>query len=436
MTRLNRDWALATALTAIALIQRVWGLAYPRGYIFDETYYAKNAFALSRYGVEVNVLNRAPEFVVHPPVGKWLIAIGIKLFGNNEFGWRISAAVIGSFSVTLMYFTARKLFNSQFLNVVASFLILVDGLHLVHSRVALLDIFLMFFIQVALLAVLYSRYWIAGFALGLACGVKWSGLYFLIAFALLVLIFDWIRYRFLGYENPIKEFLQKDFLKRTLQFIFLPLLTYMLSWSGWFFSKSGWDRHWSKNPFKSLWHYHAEILNFHTNLTEKHPYMANPWSWLIMGRPTSFFYETPNTCGVKNCSREVLALGTPLIYWSIAVAFIIVIGIWIQSRDLTAGIILTAIGAGYLPWFAFQKRTMFTFYTISFEPFLMLLLIYLLHRYFQSAKDEEQLQKRKSVAFAIGAIYLACFLYFLPIYYGQTLTYNSWYDHMWLPSWI
>ena len=339
-------------------------------------------------------------------------------------------------SVTLMYFTARKLFNSQFLSVAASFLILVDGLHLVHSRVALLDIFLMFFIQVALLAVLYSRYWIAGFALGLACGVKWSGLYFLIAFALLVLIFDWIRYRFLGYENPIKEFLQKDFLKRTLQFIFLPLLTYMLSWSGWFFSKSGWDRHWSKNPFKSLWHYHAEILNFHTNLTEKHPYMANPWSWLIMGRPTSFFYETPNTCGVKNCSREVLALGTPLIYWSIAVAFIIVIGIWIQSRDLTAGIILTAIGAGYLPWFAFQKRTMFTFYTISFEPFLMLLLIYLLHRYFQSAKDEEQLQKRKSVAFAIGAIYLACFLYFLPIYYGQTLTYNSWYDHMWLPSWI
>ena len=152
----------------------------------------------------------------------------------------------GSFSVTLMYFTARKLFHSQFLSVAATFLILVDGLHLVHSRVALLDIFLMFFIQVALLAILYTRYWIAGFALGLACGVKWSGLYFLIAFALLVLIFDWIRYRFLGYENPIKEFLQKDFLKRTLQFIFLPLLTYMLSWSGWFFSKSGWDRNWSK----------------------------------------------------------------------------------------------------------------------------------------------------------------------------------------------
>ena len=335
MTRLNRDWALALGLTAIALLQRIWGLAYPKGYIFDETYYAKNAFAISRYGVEVNVLKHTPEFVVHPPVGKWIIAIGIKLFGNNEFGWRFSAAIIGSASVTLMYFTARKLFHSTFLSTAAAFLILVDGLHLVHSRVALLDIFLMFFIQIAFLAILYLRYWIAGIALGLACGVKWSGLYFLIAFALLVLVLDWIRYRYYGFEKPIKEIVKRDFIWRILQFGLLPLLTYIASWSGWFLSKNGWDRHWSNNPFKSLWHYHWEILNFHTNLTEKHPYMANPWSWLIMGRPTSFFYETPNTCGSKSCSKEVLALGTPLIYWSIAIALFVVVGIWIQSRDVT-----------------------------------------------------------------------------------------------------
>ena len=115
MTRLQRDWLIASALTAIALIQRLWGLGYPKGYIFDETYYAKNAFSLSRYGVEENVLTHNPDFIVHPPVGKWFIAIGIKLFGNNEFGWRFSAAVIGSLSVTVMFFTARKLFNSTFL---------------------------------------------------------------------------------------------------------------------------------------------------------------------------------------------------------------------------------------------------------------------------------------------------------------------------------
>ena len=79
---------------------------------------------------------------------------------------------------------------------------------------------------------------------------------------------------------------------------------------------------------------------------------------------------------------------------------------------------------------------MFTFYTISFEPFLMLILIYVLAKYLSGAKDEENLTKRKSTAIAIGVIYLACFLYFLPLYYGVTITYNSWYDHMWLPSWI
>ena len=155
-----------------------------------------------------------------------------------------------------------------------------------------------------------------------------------------------------------------------------------------------------------------------------------------MGRPTSFYYETPKTCGASSCSREVIALGTPLIYWSIAIALLVVIGIWIQSRDLTAGVLLTAVGAGYIPWFFFQKRTMFTFYTISFEPFLMLILIYVLAKYLSGAKDEENLTKRKSTAIAIGVIYLACFLYFLPLYYGVTITYNSWYDHMWLPSWI
>ena len=155
-----------------------------------------------------------------------------------------------------------------------------------------------------------------------------------------------------------------------------------------------------------------------------------------MGRPTSFYYETPKTCGASSCSREVIALGTPLIYWSIAIALLVVIGMWIQSRDLTAGVLLTAVGAGYIPWFLFQKRTMFTFYTISFEPFLMLILIYVLAKYLSGAKDEENLTKRKSTAIALGVIYLACFLYFLPLYYGVTIPYNSWYDHMWLPSWI
>ena len=155
-----------------------------------------------------------------------------------------------------------------------------------------------------------------------------------------------------------------------------------------------------------------------------------------MGKPTSFYYKTPAGCGSEKCSKEVLALGTPLIYWSAAIALLVVFGIWLTSRDLTAGLLLTVVGAGYLPWFFFQKRTMFTFYVISFEPFLMLLLIYLLSRYFAGAKTAISLTNRKRLAIFIGVIYLINFLYFAPLYYGQLISYNSWLDHMWFSSWI
>jgi dolichyl-phosphate-mannose--protein O-mannosyl transferase len=292
----------------------------------------------------------------------------------------------------------------------------------------------MFFIQVAILAIIDGKYWLAGIALGLASGTKWSGLYFTVALAIFVLIVDWLRRR--ESENRIKDFLKEDLPTRFTEFGLIPIFTYILTWSGWFLTNTGWDRKYSHNIIKSFWHYHAEILNFHASLTEKHPYMANPWSWLIMGRPTSFYYKTPNTCGAQSCSQEVIALGTPLLYWSMAIAFVVVFGIWLSNRDLIAGLLLTVVAGGYLPWFFFQKRTMFTFYVISFEPFLILILIYLLAQFLNGAIDEEHLRRRKAIAIAAGLVYLINFLYFAPLYYGISIPYNSWLDHMWFSSWI
>ena len=155
-----------------------------------------------------------------------------------------------------------------------------------------------------------------------------------------------------------------------------------------------------------------------------------------MGRPTSFYYKTPPGCGSEKCSQEVLALGTPLIYWSATIALLVVFGIWLSKRDLTPAILLTVVGAGYLPWFFFQQRTMFTFYIISFEPFFMLILVYLISKYLEGARSPESLTFRKRTVIGLGIVYLINFLYFAPLYYAQLITYNSWLDHMWFNSWI
>ena len=425
--RISRDWAVALGFGALGLLLRLWNLGSPKGKIFDEIYYATNANSLLQNGVELESKSGLAQFIVHPPIGKWLIAIGIKLFGYNEFGWRFSAAVIGSISIVLMYFTAKKLFNSQLLSFFSAALISMDGLHLVQSRVALLDIFLLFFIQIAVLALLHEKYWISALALGLATSVKWSGLYVLIAVALLVLAKDYRKYRYLGFDRPITKVIKRNFLFRFLQFGIFPSVIYISTWFGWFFTKTGWDRSWSSNPFISLWHYHSEILNFHVNLSDSHPYSANPWSWLIQGRPTSFFYETPNNCGGANCSQEILALGTPLLWWAATLALLVTFGFWISKRESQAEILLVVVGASYLPWFAFQNRTMFSFYAIAFEPFLLLCLVYLVSKI---AKYQ------RKIVISISAIVLINFIYFLPVFLGLTITYNSWHDRMWLPSWI
>ena len=425
--RISRDWVYALGFAAFGLILRLWNLDSPKGKIFDEIYYATNAESLLQKGIEIDSKSGLAQFIVHPPTGKWLIASGIKLFGYNEFGWRFAAALVGSISIILMYFTAKKLFNNKLLSVFAATLISLDGLHLVHSRIALLDIFLLFFIQIAVLAFLHSKYWISALSLGLACSVKWSGLYVLIALALYVLVLDIRRNRYLGSQFPIREMIRKSLFFRFLQFGIFPVVIYVASWFSWFVTNTGWDRNYSSNPLFSLWHYHSEILNFHTKLTEEHPYSANPWSWLIQGRPTSFFYETPKNCGGASCSQEILALGTPILWWAATLALLVTIGYWVSKRDWQAEILLVVIGASYLPWFAIQERTMFSFYAVAFEPFLLLTVVYLLSKI---------VRYQRRIVIIFTAIVLVNFLYFLPIFLGLPITYNSWSDRMWLPSWI
>lgn len=445
LTSKQRDWVNALIISALALVLRLWDLASIKGFIFDEVYYAKDAHSLIQHGVELDA-HGAPAFVVHPPIGKWIIGLGIKAFGFNEFGWRISAAIIGTASVTLMYFTAKKLFDTTALSAGAALLMVFDGLHLVHSRTALLDIFLMFFLQLAFYFLLYSKHWATSIALGLALSTKWTGLYYMLVYFIFVLYVDYRSQKAREVKSPVIETIVTHFSKRFFQYLILPIIIYISSYLGWFLNRGGWDRAWA-NPqdgtysfipaiIRSWWHYQFEILNFHTTLRDAHPYSANPWSWLILGRPTSFYYATPSTCGSKTCAQEVLGLGTPLLWWAAAIALAVAVGIWIARREWKLGLLLLSVGAGYLPWFINQKRTTFYFYTIAFEPFLLLTLTYVAWLFLSSARDAAQLRFRRYITAVALVIIALNFLYFLPLYLGIPISHANWLAHMWLPSWI
>ena len=416
------------AITLISLALRLFNLGTPKGFVFDEVYYVDGARDYLAHGVEIS--GDEPEFVVHPPVGKWLIAVGIKLFGDNEFGWRFMGALLGSAMIVLIALIAKRLFRNSYITIAASALMAMDGLALVHSRTALLDIYLSFFILLATYFFLARWHWWAGIALGLAVATKWSGLYFLALFGVVAL------YRAFAH-NTGRELI-KPTVKTAAQYGLLPISIYITSWSGWFISSRGWARDYSNNVITSFLHYHSQMLGFHTGLVEKHSYQANPWSWLIMGRPTSFYYETPKNCGAVNCSQEVLALGTPLLWWLGTIALAVVVGFWIRSvavkhYEPPLNLIIGGMAAGYLPWFFFQERTMFTFYAIVFEPFLILAVIYC--AYVVLMHFENKRNTYVVLGFIAFAIFLN-FIFFLPLFTGDVITYDSWQARMWLPSWV
>ena len=418
---------IAPILIALAsFFLRVLNLGTIKTFIFDEVYYVDGARDLLKYGVEVS--GNEPEFIVHPPVGKWLIAGGIEIFGDSPFGWRIASAAAGSMMILLIALIAHRLFRNSLLTGLASALMAVDGLALVHSRTALLDNFLALFILIATYYFLKRQYWLTAIALGLALGIKWSALYFIAIFGIIAI------YRVFTYNSG--KALVRPTLERITQFSIIPLLIYCCSWIGWFLSDRGWARQYSSNVISSFVHYHQQIFGFHTSLTEKHTYQANPWSWLIMGRPTSFFYESPKGCGAESCSQEILALGTPLLWWLATAALCVAVGLWIREAlsrhfDPALTIIVSGMAAGYLPWFFYQSRTVFTFYAIVFLPFLILALVYC------AQLALTNYGKRGEIL--IGIVFLLIFLnfiYFLPLYLGDVITYDSWRARMWFPSWI
>jgi dolichyl-phosphate-mannose--protein O-mannosyl transferase len=421
--------AIAPILIAIlSLALRLVNLGTPKGFVFDEVYYVDGARDFLKYGVEV--AGNKPEFIVHPPVGKWLIASGIKLFGDSEFGWRVATAIFGTLLILLFARFVHILFYSPLLTAIAAFLMACDGMALVHSRTALLDLFLTFFVLLAVYFWHRERHWFASIAIGLALGTKWSALYFLAAFVFVSLykIFQ---------QHPSITMFKQVFIK-FLQYGLLPIAIYISTWTGWFLSKRGWDRDWSPNIISSWLHYHAEMLGFHTGLTEKHSYQANPWSWMIMGRPTSFFYDSPKGCGSNSCSQEVIALGTPLLWWAGTIACVVVLGFWLRNimqktSEPAVNLVVLGLTAGYLPWFFFQQRTVFTFYAIIIEPFMLLAIVYAMKLLLSSS-----LKPRISQGMVAGflALIFLNFIYFLPLFTGEVITYSEWFARMWFPSWI
>lgn len=473
-------WSLVgpAIVVVVAAVLRLWNLGSPDQLVFDERYYVKDAYSMLNLGYEgtwpynadasfndgdLVAFSARAEFVAHPPLGKWLIGLGMLVAGGeNPIGWRISAAIAGILLVVVVMAVARILFHSTVLTVVAGSLVALDGMAIVMSRVAMLDGFLALFVAVGFYFVLLDRKrrmghvrfrpWLitAAVVLGLATGIKWSGAWFLIGFIAYVLTAEvgalWRRDK--GQAVSTSDVIRV--LAVPGMMVLVAFFSYVATWSGWLATDGGYLRHWAETHgtgwsgvlswapawAQSLWLYHSEMLQTNTALTIDHPFQASPFSWLLMLHPTPLLYQhsfrEENGCGFDECVEAVDALSNPVIWWAAVVAAGYLIYRFVRLREWRVCLILTGVGAGYLPWLLYANRTMFQYYVIAFEPYLILGLTAVIGLLLQPG---EHLRSTRRLLLLLATVAGGVTVLFYPIWSGQPAPLILWYLHAWLPGW-
>ena len=403
----------------LAAITRLWNLGNPTKLVFDETYYVKDAFTLWQAGHELawapgneknfsadGVLS-TPEFVVHSPLGKWIIGLGMQLFGPTDpFGWRIMVALLGTAAVWILYLVAIELFGSKRWALLPAFLLAIDGQAIVISRTAILDGLVMmvvllgfYFLLKAIKDPSHVRWIIAmTLLLGAGAAIKWTSAFFLAVF-------------FAYYLWQTKRF-------KTLLITPLAVLPYLLSWTGWFVSQ-GWGYK-KSDVLGSFLAYHQQMYHFHSTLSMQHPYQTSASTWLAMLRPTSFYFE--NNGGIVTAINPI---GNPVIWLGGIMALGFLFSWFVQNRDRLSVLVFTGYLAGYLPWLIYANRTSFQFYSVIFEPWILLVITLMAYRY----RAHRLVVIGSTLAFGI-------FVFFLPLYLGLPIPLWFWQLHMWIPTWI
>jgi len=480
-------WLAPLVITALGAVLRLANLAHPRTLAFDETYYVKDAWSLWVLGYEgtwgdganeafvtgdTSTLGEDGSFVVHPPLGKWIIALGMGLFGpGNSAAWRLTVALIGTATVLLVYVVAKELTRSIVAASIAGLLIAIDGLSIVMSRIGLLDGILTFFILLGFLFILldrrrsiplveyaaaeaeqplwgriiWRRPWVvaAGVALGAASAVKWSGLYALAGFGIYLVVTDALARRRAGVLYWPMDAVARQGVVSFLLLVPAALITYVISWTGWLVTAGGYDRQSADNPFAALWKYHESMYGFHVGLNSGHPYASPAWEWPLLIRPTAVWVGDDASCGTDHCMSVISTVPNPLIWYAGVAAAIYLLYRFVRGlierkpMPWTYGLPLVGLGVTYVPWLLYPERTIFQFYTVVMVPFLVLALVLAL-RDIAGRRDDplyrRQAGERTVMVFLVAVVLVSAFFY--PVWTGMSVPYEFWLIHNWMPTWV
>ncbi|MFQ5879229.1 MAG: phospholipid carrier-dependent glycosyltransferase [Dehalococcoidia bacterium] len=430
-TAMAAQYALVAGLLAVAAFTRFWRLDTPDNFYFDEVYHAFTGREFLRGNAAAWEFFATPPqgFAfewTHPPLAKLFMAGGMLFIGENPLGWRFFGALLGVATVLLVYLLGKRLFKSEVVGLAAAFLLTFEGLSFVQSRVAMNDIYVVFFIVAALYFLVSDRHLLSGIFFGAALATKWSAIWtvFPIAFYFI--------YKFLQTERARRRsLLVESLLTVPYFFIVIPLFVYFLSYLPFFLTG---------HDLRDLWDLQRQMYWYHSGLEATHPYQS-PWgTWPIMMR-TIFYYISPSG------DAKIYALGNPIIFWFGVPALAFAgwqglkrvrirldrgtgeVAIAGRLRELDFGVLFVVVAylSFLLPW-ALSPRIMFLYHYLPSVPFLALAGGYAIWRLWQ-----RRWGRRGAIAL-LTAAFLA-FVYFYP--HLAAVPVPGWLgeSYFWFPTW-
>lgn len=473
------------AIVCLSASLRFWQLGRFNVLVFDEIYFVKFAQAY---------LAGVPEFDAHPPLGKYLIAIGIWLSAYilpidadtayrlvpgvalPAFGYRWMNALVGCLiplvvmgiaqTVDTRKTDARKGIDKRFtFSLLAGGFVAIDGLFVAESRYALINIYVVFF------GLLGHWLWLrsgslsgqkktftshalrvlSAVAIALSIAVKWNGLGYLLS------LFIWEIWRVnittntraKRFSKPksgqakFGQFRSSQFKSRLIaQGLFqggiygllIPLLTYSLVW---------WPHlHLTGQGFIPL---HTTLITFHRHLQTDHIACSSWASWPLLIRPVAYWYETTSR-GV----HTVTNMGNPVLWWLAIAAIILFLVESIaslknrftdkryradnkQSTDSGFRNMSAYLLISYASnWlpWIFVSRCTYLYLFMPAAVFGFMALAWLLSEWLHSASESV-----RTIGWAmLGAIALSA-VFWLPLNLGSPLSPEALQVRWWIPSW-
>lgn len=452
-------------VTLLAAVLRLWNVGYPPVLAFDEFYYAKSACIFLGGSEERCLVQDDGERYwyaeagdtgawVHPPLGKWTIALGEAIVGfdgsdgldeRDLFAARVMPAIAGTLTVLVFAILLQVLLGSALWTAVGGLLLATEGLSLVQSRVAMLDVFVTLWIVVAVLLIVLDRRWIeargpdggdaevpspiwrpyrfaAGLALGLGLASKWSALTAIGVVGLLTLLWEFERRRRAGEASWLLRTLLREGFGIALALLVVPLLVYAATYLPWFArggSLAGW------------FELHDRMFAYHQSLRPTdattgvpiHPYLSSALRWMPLTRPVLYFADY-----AQDGSRAVIyALGNPGVFWTGIAAVPTAAWLWWKRREVAAGVAVVAFLGMYLPWF-FVDRPQFLFYALPLVPFIVLAIVAMLRYLHQT--------RATPVAIALVVVALGLAAWFWPMLTAGWMSPDAWELRSWFPTWV